>query len=136
MELRYQKLLPIQAEQLNGPNWALLRREFLALRECGIQRDGQIRRVFVFLGGSDLGNITSMVLNAMSRLDEYEFKIDVVVGTSNPNKSAVEKLCKSLPNANFYCQVTNISEFMANADFAVGAGGSASWERTIVAAGG
>lgn len=132
MDLRYQKLLPVHAEQLNGPNWALLRQEFHVLRERGIKRDGQIRRIFVFMGGSDLENITSMVLSAMSQLEKYEFKVDVIVGEMNPNRSAVKKLCMGMSNVSFHCQVSNISQLMVNSDLAIGGGGTATWERCSV----
>lgn len=40
--------------------------------------------------------------------------------------------CSALANASCSIQVSNMAELMLNADFAIGAGGAATWERCAV----
>jgi len=76
-----------------------------------------------------LSDETAKALKAIQLLNRPDIAVDVVVGFSNPHKEMVKRLCCSLPNTSFYCQVENMAELMAKADMSIGAGGSATWER-------
>jgi len=132
MESRYEGLLPARCRQLLGPKYALLRPEFARQRRCLRPRDGRVRRILIFFGGSDLTNETEKALEAIRGADLGEVAIDVVVGSGNPHRERIESLCRSLPQADFHCQVSNMAELMASADLFLGAGGSTSWERFSV----
>lgn len=129
METRYSDLIPPDCIQLLGPGYALLRPEFANYRKSLGNRDGVVRSILVFFGGSDPTNETIKAIKGVvaSRLSGVH--MDVVVGVSNPNREEVRKLCESLPNALYHCQVSNMAELMAKADLAIGGGGSANWER-------
>jgi UDP-2,4-diacetamido-2,4,6-trideoxy-beta-L-altropyranose hydrolase len=129
MEHRYQDLVAPQCRQLLGPDYALLRPEFYQVRQTLAQRTGEIQRLLVFMGGSDPSNETTKALKAIQALKVSDWSIDVVVGNSNPNKHAIEQLCQKIPSTSFHCQVSNMAELMGKADLAIGAGGSACWER-------
>ena len=62
---RYTALVPHDCRLLLGPEYALLRPEYAALRRRPSPR-GAINRVLVFFGGSDLRNLTGMALEALS----------------------------------------------------------------------
>lgn len=126
---RYQGLLPEQCVTLLGPSYVLLRREFAEAKQRLTARDGTIKGILVFFGGSDPTNQTGMVLTALQQLNEPDISVDVVVGLSNPNRHSIQALCDELPNATYYCNVSNIAELILNADLGIGAGGSAMWER-------
>lgn len=129
MELRYEKLVAPSCRQLLGPQFALLRREFIdALRELHV-RTGELRRMLVFFGGSDPGNETAKVLEAIRRLGSKVPQVDVVVGSSNPHHAEIARLCRELPGAHYHFQIDNMAELMARADAAIGAGGTTTWER-------
>lgn len=125
----YAKLIPPGATQLIGPKYALLRREFAQARAMIKPRDGSLKRILVFFGGSDPGNETGKALAALATPDFAEIALDVVVGESNPHRERVRNLCAARPNIFFHCQVSNIAELMAKADLSIGAGGTATWER-------
>lgn len=127
-ETRYAGLVPGTACQLLGPKYALLRREFKAARRDLRRRDGFIRRILIFYGGSDPTNETAKALEAVKRLDR-PIAFDVVVGVATPNRERIREICSGMINTNFYCQVENMAELMAEADLALGAGGAATWER-------
>ncbi len=125
----YAGLVPNHCRLLLGPRYAMLRPEFARERARLKQRDGELRRILVFLGGSDPTNETTKALNGIFQLDRPDLIIDVVVGSSNPNKEQVRRLSDASPNTIYHCQVDNMAELMSKADVSIGAGGSASWER-------
>jgi UDP-2,4-diacetamido-2,4,6-trideoxy-beta-L-altropyranose hydrolase len=126
---RYDGLVPDNCIKLLGPRYALLRPQFREMRKIMRGRSGEVRRVLVFMGGIDLSNETAKVLAAIKLLDRPGIDVDVVLGDAAPHKTDVKKLCASMPNVAFHCQVENMAQFMARADLAIGASGSATWER-------
>ena len=129
MEKRYENLVPSQCVKLLGPKYALLRPEFRKARENLRKRDGRVSRIFVFFGGSDPTNETAKALEAIRLLGRPDIAVDVVVGAANSHQDVIAAICESMPNTAYHCQVDNVAQLMANADLAIGAGGSANWER-------
>ncbi|MBN2689845.1 MAG: UDP-2,4-diacetamido-2,4,6-trideoxy-beta-L-altropyranose hydrolase [Gammaproteobacteria bacterium] len=125
----YQNLLPTSCIQLLGPKFALLREQFKVERCKLRKRDGSISRIFVFFGGADCLNMTRLTLDAILNLKKPELQIDVVVGKQNKHINELQNYCSNFAQINFHCQVDNIAKLMQNADLAIGAGGSTSWER-------
>ncbi len=132
MKTRYDGLVPARCRKLLGPGYALLRPEFREARKCLKEREGRVRRILVFFGGSDPSDQTSKALEAIRMLNRPDISVDVVVGKSNPHRDRVREQCSQVPNSEFYCQVDNMAGLMASADLAVGAGGTATWERCFL----
>lgn len=126
---RYDALVPPYAKLLLGPEYALLRTEFSRAHAALRQRNGTINRIFVFFGGSDPMNETGKTVKALSALSNRNFSIDVVVGEANPYKDEIKEQCSLLREVQFFCQINNMAELMAEADLAIGAGGTTTWER-------
>lgn len=135
-EARYDGLLPADCRLLLGPAYALLRPEFsenrAAILTAGRRTSGPVRRVQIFFGGSDPTGETQRALQALSSPVFSDLKLDVIVGASNPEKAAIEKACLALPNTAFHCQTNQMASLMGEADLAIGAGGTATWERLCV----
>jgi UDP-2,4-diacetamido-2,4,6-trideoxy-beta-L-altropyranose hydrolase len=129
MDTRYDELTSPGCVKLLGPKFALLRPEFAEARQTLKPRDGTIKRVFVFFGGSDPQNLTSMTLRALLEPELSHLKADVVIGSNNPHKDEILKLTKACDNINLHIQVNNMASIMAKADLAIGAGGVNTWER-------
>lgn len=127
--LRYDKIVPPHCKKMLGPQYALLREEFRELRMSRRIIDKPVHKISVFFSGSDLENETEKVLKAIKLLKEQNIRIDVIVGAANIYKKIIRRYCECSNNMHFYCQVENMAFLMANADFAIGAAGSASWER-------
>jgi UDP-2,4-diacetamido-2,4,6-trideoxy-beta-L-altropyranose hydrolase len=68
-------------------------------------------------------------LQALERIERTRIGIDVVVGVSNPHRREIESACSAMNGVSFHCQASNMAELMQEADLALGAGGTASWER-------
>jgi len=132
MQTRYNGLLPKECQRLLGPQYALLRQEFYEVRRKLNNRDGLVKRMLVFFGGSDPTNETTKALKAIKMLNRKDIDVDVVVGSINPHKEEIQQMCTEMMNWTFYCQVKNMAELMNSADLAIGAGGSAIWERCFL----
>jgi len=125
----YDDLVPLGCAKLLGPKYALLRPEFAELRKTLKSRDGTVKRVFVFFGGSDPRNLTGMTLRAFLDPELVHFKVDVVIGENNPHQDEILKMTEESDNINLHIQVNNMATIMAKADLAIGAGGVNTWER-------
>jgi UDP-2,4-diacetamido-2,4,6-trideoxy-beta-L-altropyranose hydrolase len=128
MATRYDGLIPDTCTLLLGSRYALLRSEFHEHRKTVVPRDGAVRRLLVFFGGMDLANATSVALEAIARLDRHEIDIDIVIGSGHPARDAIQARCNEL-DARCHIQTPHMAELMAAADLAIGAGGTATWER-------
>ncbi len=131
-EERYAGLVPTECRLLLGPEYALLRPEFREARERlgeRLVRNGNVKRIMVFFGGSDPSNETAKAIRALQMLDRSDIEADIIVGIANPHRTEIEQLCAQAPNLHFHCQVPNMADFMCRADLALGAGGSTTWER-------
>lgn len=129
LSIRYDNLIPKHCKKFLGPQFTLLRKEFEIAKETLKERDGLVRRILVFFGGTDPTNETIKTLMAIQQLDCTNLYIDVVVGKTNLHQKKIEELCSVIPNTNYYCQVDNMAELMAQADLSIGAGGITTWER-------
>jgi UDP-2,4-diacetamido-2,4,6-trideoxy-beta-L-altropyranose hydrolase len=129
---RYKGLLPKDCITLLGPRHVLLRQEFIEAREQLRSRDGQVRRILVFFGGTDPGNQTKLALLALQRWNRVHVALDVVVGVANPHAAEISNICDAIPNATFHCQTRNMANLIANADLGIGSGGSSMWERSYL----
>jgi len=114
---------------LLGPRYAMLRREFKTWRAWQREIAPLGCKVLVSMGGSDPDNLTGRVIEAISALKNIEIEARVIVGGSNPNLAALEKLAgTSEGKVRLERNPGNIPELMAWADVAVSAAGSTCWE--------
>jgi UDP-2,4-diacetamido-2,4,6-trideoxy-beta-L-altropyranose hydrolase len=127
---RYRDALPADCERLLGPHYALLRPDFAARRAASLGRGREgVARALVFMGGSDPLNETSKALHGIAMMGPRQPAVDVVIGAANPNHKAVASACAALANATLHVQTQEMAALMARADCAIGAPGSATWER-------
>lgn len=130
LEKRYEGLVPEHCLKLLGPKYALLRPGFIDTRRSkpGL-RGGHVQRILIFFGGVDSRNATAKALVAIDMLQRSDLEVDVVVGAASPHKEAIKTFCEGHKGFNFHCQISNIEELLIRADLAIGAGGTATWER-------
>ncbi len=128
MQERYEGKVPTHCHLLLGPRYALLRDEFREARKRARQRSGRIKRILVFFGGMDAANYTGRAIEALAGLEIKALQVDVIIGMQHPCREQIEALCES---HGYHChvQTKHMAELMTNADLAIGAGGSAMWER-------
>ncbi|MGZ8221955.1 MAG: UDP-2,4-diacetamido-2,4,6-trideoxy-beta-L-altropyranose hydrolase [Methylobacter sp.] len=128
MQSRYAGKVPPHCHLLLGPSYALLRDEFRQLREQIEPRTEPVKRVLVFFGGVDAGNYTGRAVEALSGIGAPDLHVDVVIGAQHPNLEQIKTACRQ---HEFVChvQTDKMAELMAAASLAIGAAGTASWER-------
>ncbi len=126
-QARYASRVPPRTQLLLGPRYALLRPEFAQLRATPRAHDGQVRRVLISFGGTDPEGYTLKALDALE-LAGVQLQADVVVGANNPHSSEIKARCAKRGLA-FHCNTSAMAGLMAQADLAIGAGGSTTWER-------
>lgn len=126
---RYADLVSPACPKLLGPQYALLRKEFAESRKTLKKRKGSVHRVFVFFGGVDPENMTGKALEALSAPEFAHIQTDVVIGSSNTHLDVIAKQAKQRARTTLFIQVDNIAELMAQADLALCAGGTTTWER-------
>lgn len=131
-EKSYQGLVPDHCVQLLGPKYALLRPQFREARENLRKRNGEVKRILVFMGGADPTNQTCKVLRAIKKLNSPDIAVDTVIGVSNKHREEIENLASNMSNTICHYNVENMSELMAVADLSIGASGITSWERCCV----
>ena len=132
LKARYEGLLPSYCIQLLGPEYTILRSEFIDARGALKGRNGIVKNLLIFFGGSDYTNETFKALDALRLLNRPDVVAHVVVGASNPHKNQIKSMCSRLPNTKYHCQVSNMAELLLNADLALAAGGSATLERCFL----
>ncbi len=128
-EYRYAGLVSKVCNLLVGPKYALLRPEYLVFRKLHRVRDGSVKRVLVFFGGSDPQNITGMALDALSHPDLLHLEVDVVIGANNPHRKSIEQQIIDRPLVNIYPPRPHLADLMMKADLALGSGGTTTSER-------
>ncbi len=127
--VRYGTLVPSKCKLLLGPRFALLRPVYARFRETMSARSGALKRVLVFMGGSDNTNITGKVLTALSTFQTKHLEVDVVVGSNFVHRDKVIAQAELRPQTRILYPRPHLADLMARADFAIGAGGSTTWER-------
>jgi UDP-2,4-diacetamido-2,4,6-trideoxy-beta-L-altropyranose hydrolase len=88
-----------------------------------------LRNILVFFGGGDAGNETGKALEGLLGLGKDGLRITVVAGSLNPHLADLEKMEARLPHLVIHKQVDYMARLMREADLAIGAGGTATWER-------
>ena len=127
----YRALVPGQARVLAGAHYALLRPEFSRERPSALRRRQESRppsRLLISLGAMDLGGVTVTALEACLAAAP-ESHIDVVLAQSAPSAASVQKLAAGNPRVGVHHDIADMARLMRDADLAIGAGGTSSWER-------
>ncbi len=131
MDSRYHGKVPRHCTCLLGPQYALLRPEFNALRAISLARrqKPEFNRLLVFMGGCDADNDTSKVVDGIKLSTRTWQHVDVVVGKDFPALRLLKNSMETLECATLHIQTPQMARLMAAADLAITAGGSVTWEK-------
>lgn len=127
----YRRLLPPGCDALLGPRYAPVRPAFAALRAEALARramGGPVRRILVSLGLTDVGGFTARVVTALAGVAD----LDVVVGSGAHSLATLHALAQADPAVRLHIDTPEMPRLTADADIAIGAGGSSSWERCVL----
>lgn len=126
-EQRYASFVPPFCKMLLGSRYALLRKEFKVMREHLEPRAHKLKKILVFITAGDDQGETLKAMQGIELFGKVE-NVDVVVGRSSSGNSEIRQKCDEL-RWGYHCQVDYMPSLIAQADLAIGAGGSSNWER-------
>lgn len=126
-EFRYESLVPKHCKRYLGPEYTLLRHEFI-MQDRKIH-SGSIKRLLIYFGGTDSTNETKKAIESLLLLKKNDIKVDVIVGKNNRFYKDIQTLCKQYSFLNYHLNVSNMANLVNAADLAIGACGTTTWER-------
>jgi UDP-2,4-diacetamido-2,4,6-trideoxy-beta-L-altropyranose hydrolase len=130
----YDALAPPGAAVCVGPVYALVRPDFAAARQRAMSRRARhapVGRALVSLGLTDVGGVTARTAEALLKV-MGEIRLDVVIGGGAPSLKALSAAAQRDRRLRLWVDSAEMASLMADADIAVGAGGSSVWERATV----
>ena len=129
----YSQLVPEGCTIFVGPQYALLRPEFAALRNDSLRRRGtpQLKHLLITMGGVDQPNATGQLLQALKGCTlPQDCRISVVMGLQAPWLQQVGAQAQDMPwPTEVLVNISDMAQRMVDSDLAIGAAGSTSWER-------
>jgi UDP-2,4-diacetamido-2,4,6-trideoxy-beta-L-altropyranose hydrolase len=134
MKSDYNGLISMGCKLLLGSKYAMLRPEFLQLRSAAITKRKKLTRVkkiMISMGGADEKNVSTKILRSIKNIQWEEYpEINVVIGSSAPYLKQLYDEIKGFPmQVDISVDVNDMAIRMYEADIAIGAAGSTSWER-------
>lgn len=127
----YRHWVPEACTTLLGPAYAPLDHLYPRLQPLLPPRS-QLARVLVFFGGMDAANHAAVALRALSHPRLLHLAVDVVVGATAPHRADLESRVLQRPNTTLHVGLPSLVGLMTRADLALGAAGTASWERACL----
>lgn len=126
---KYAGLLPRHCQGLFGPKFALLSPVYAKKQSSLRPRYGRVERVLISMGGSDICDATGTAVKCLSASELRHLQLDVVVGANYRYHERLASLVERRGNGRIRGPLDDLVSAMEQADFAIGAGGTTSWER-------
>jgi len=121
--------IPPRSSLALGPRYALLDPGYSHLRNAHPAHDGVVRRVLVSFGGSDPRDLTGLALSALSAPEFMALEVDIVTGTNYSFLPGLQEAAGRRPGTCVHGPQPSLAPLLAQADLAIGAGGTTTWER-------
>ncbi|PAE19805.1 UDP-2,4-diacetamido-2,4,6-trideoxy-beta-L-altropyranose hydrolase [Bacillus sp. 7504-2] len=129
LEKRYKGLVSESTIKLLGPQFAIIRDEFLVERALITERKRE-NNILLFFGGTDPTSETLKMVNYLKSAETViNGKIHVVVGKNNNQKEMIRSFCNNNGNFVFHYEIDYMARLMRECCFAIVAGGTITWER-------
>ena len=123
---KIKKLLPKNCKLLLGPKYCLLNQNYKSKKI--IKTNSNIKRVLVFMGGSDMANLTAKILRILSLKFFLHLKLNLVIGINNTKYLIIKKLAELRPRTKIYHNLPNLNNIIKKSDIAISSGGTVIWE--------
>lgn len=129
----YAALVSASCTLLVGGEFALLRSEFAARREASLARrqDGELRNIVISMGGGDQARLSLLFFQWLCDGGWLEGRrLDIILGANARCHDTDFHIGGALPaQVRLLRNIDDMAEVLSQADLAIGAGGSSSWER-------
>jgi UDP-2,4-diacetamido-2,4,6-trideoxy-beta-L-altropyranose hydrolase len=128
----YQRFIPSRAQALLGPRFAMVHRAYREKRAAACRRQVKgiaVRRILVSMGSTDPTDATSSVIESIKTLGS-NVRVDVILGAGAPHRERIAG--RLAANMRLCVEPDELDRIVAEADVAIGAPGSSSFERFVV----
>ena len=126
---RYAELVSSECTTLFGPEYAIMSDRYRVYTKIPRIRDGSIKNILVYFGGSDHNNLTGRCLEALDTPEISDINIDVVIGSMNPHLEHLRSFMDRCDNIQLHKNLPDLSALINDADLGIGAAGVTTWER-------
>ncbi len=128
---QYRRHVPEGCQVLAGPAYAIVRKAFIAARPAALARhDGRaVLNILVSCGATDPFNVTATVLDALADLPA-DVRVTAVLSSKAAHLDTVRRNLR--PQMTLVTDAGNMAELMTQADLAIGAPGTTSYERAVL----
>ncbi len=126
---RYKGRVPSGCLLLLGARYVLLRPEYIDAARSPRDPGKPVRRIVVFFGGVDAGDMSGRSLEALNDGRFADLDVDIVIGPANPHAARITAAAARRKRTYIHQNLSSLADLFANADIAIGAGGTATWER-------
>jgi UDP-2,4-diacetamido-2,4,6-trideoxy-beta-L-altropyranose hydrolase len=117
---------------LAGPDYALVRSSFAALRQTGVCEMGlEVQRIFVSFGLSDIDGVAGRTVQLLLSLAPRA-RLEVVLASDAISAPGLAQLSPLEPRLSLHLDAKDVAPIMADCDLSIGAGGSGVWERATL----
>ncbi len=93
-----------------------------------VKKPYQIKKILIFMGGSDKSNLTYKILKILNENFFLKFKIKIIVGIDNKNYSLIKEFSKKRKNTKVYYNQKSLKNHILDSDIAISSGGTFIWE--------
>jgi len=128
-DTRYDNLTNKNCIKLLGPKYSLLNKSF---NNKNRSSDKEVKRIFIFFSTVFKLKLFNFVTSVLSKKKFKDLKIDYIIG--NISKKKTTELKKRLPgNFKLLPKSKDLYKIMKKSSFAIGSGGTNTWERINLA---
>jgi len=127
---KYRDCFESGVQILGGPRYALLGAAYR--RAPKYQYSDVVRSIGIFMGGTDAANRGETMLEACVDAAGFAGPVAVVSTSSNPNLERIKTAIERRRGVRLRLDLPDLSDFYAQHDLQLGAGGSSTWERCCI----
>ncbi len=108
-----------------GPEFMILRKEFVAMREKINLSNKPIKKILLMFGGTDNEDLAKKILPFFVKTN---YEVEVVLGLSHPHITEIKKLSQKYDNVNVNVAVQDIASLFSKQDLVISSAGITSYE--------
>lgn len=131
----YNGLVPAGSPVYVGADYQILRPDFFQMREDTLRRRAalsKVEKVFIAIGGTDPLQFSLAALRDVIRVSS-NVHVDVVIGSASPGLAELQTFVEGqTEKIHLHIDATEVAQLMSQADVAIGAGGTMTWERNCL----
>ena len=127
----YEHLVPSSCEMFCGAEYAILRPAFIDMRQQLSRQNRAGENIFLSFGGVNPRKATQRIIDFLDGYRSKSLNINVIFGGDKKTYNDIYEHSRKLGyhTYNLHQNSHNIAPLMSEADLAIGAGGTMSWER-------